>query len=172
MQWTSVSHNLFNRCCHFAYGDAAMWLKCVRHSKNAIFTQNFHTNNQLYSCNYHFCDNYSGYGIWVIVTKMVVTRIQLIIGLPDGGKNHSGIVRIWDRVGPFCDQVGQIYSKRGGGVGGTPTFVCQILSSSVMHLKDWTLLKMIQIEKMEKNGVYVSTIMWQSESWMWHVLNQ
>ena len=36
-----MSHNLFNRCCHFAYGDAAMRLKCVRHSKNAIFTQNF-----------------------------------------------------------------------------------------------------------------------------------
>ena len=37
----SVRHNLFNRCCHFAYGDAAMWPKCVRHAQNAIFTQNF-----------------------------------------------------------------------------------------------------------------------------------
>ena len=36
-----VKHNLLNRCCHFAYGDAAMWLKCIRHPKNAIFTQNF-----------------------------------------------------------------------------------------------------------------------------------
>ena len=26
---------------HFAYGDAAIWLKCVRHPKNAIFVQNF-----------------------------------------------------------------------------------------------------------------------------------
>ena len=26
---------------HFAYGDAAMWLKCVWHPKNAIFMQNF-----------------------------------------------------------------------------------------------------------------------------------
>ena len=25
---------------HFVYGDAAMWLKCIRHPKNAIFTQN------------------------------------------------------------------------------------------------------------------------------------
>ena len=31
----------FNWCCHFAYGDAAMWLRCVRHPKNAIFMQNF-----------------------------------------------------------------------------------------------------------------------------------
>ena len=37
----SVRHNLFNRCCHFAYGEAAMWLKCTRHLKNAIFTQTF-----------------------------------------------------------------------------------------------------------------------------------
>ena len=37
---TSEAYNLFNVCCHFAYGDAAMWLKCVRHPKNAIFTQN------------------------------------------------------------------------------------------------------------------------------------
>ena len=36
-----MSNNLFNRCCHFAYSDTAMWLKCVWHSKNAIFTQNF-----------------------------------------------------------------------------------------------------------------------------------
>ena len=36
-----MRHNLFNRCCHFAYGDAAMWLKCVRHPENAVFTQNF-----------------------------------------------------------------------------------------------------------------------------------
>ena len=36
-----MRHNLFNWCCHFAYCDAAMWLKCVRHPKNAIFTQNF-----------------------------------------------------------------------------------------------------------------------------------
>ena len=36
-----MRHNLFNWCCHCAYGDAAMWLKCVRHLKNAIFTQNF-----------------------------------------------------------------------------------------------------------------------------------
>ena len=28
-------------CCHFAYGDAAMWLKCIQHLKNAIFMQNF-----------------------------------------------------------------------------------------------------------------------------------
>ena len=41
MRRTPVRHNLFNRCCHFAYGDAAMRLKCVWHSKNAIFTQNF-----------------------------------------------------------------------------------------------------------------------------------
>ena len=40
-QHPPVGHNLFNRCCHFAYGDAAMWLKCVRHPQNAIFTQNF-----------------------------------------------------------------------------------------------------------------------------------
>ena len=38
---TSETSGLFNRCCHFAYGDAAMWLKCVRHPKNAIFTQNY-----------------------------------------------------------------------------------------------------------------------------------
>ena len=37
----SVRHDLFNRCCHFAYGEAAMWLKCTRHPKNAIFTQTF-----------------------------------------------------------------------------------------------------------------------------------
>ena len=36
-----MSHNLFNRCCHFAFGDAVMWLKCVRHSKYVIFTQTF-----------------------------------------------------------------------------------------------------------------------------------
>ena len=36
-----MRHILFNRCCHFAYGDAVMWLKCVRHPKNATFTQNF-----------------------------------------------------------------------------------------------------------------------------------
>ena len=36
-----MSHIPFNRCCHFAYGDAAMRLKCVRHSKNAKFTQSF-----------------------------------------------------------------------------------------------------------------------------------
>ena len=36
-----MSHNLLNQCCHFAYGDAATLLKCVRHLKNAIFTQNF-----------------------------------------------------------------------------------------------------------------------------------
>ena len=36
----NIKH-LFNRCCHFAYGDAAMWPKCVRHAQNAIFTQNF-----------------------------------------------------------------------------------------------------------------------------------
>ena len=36
-----MRHNLFNWCCHFAYGDAGMWLKCVWHPKNAIFTQNF-----------------------------------------------------------------------------------------------------------------------------------
>ena len=41
MQRTPVSHNLFNRCCHFAYGDAAMWLNCIWHLKKAIFTQNF-----------------------------------------------------------------------------------------------------------------------------------
>ena len=35
-----MGHNLFNRCCHFAYGDAAMWLKCGRHPNNEIFTQN------------------------------------------------------------------------------------------------------------------------------------
>ena len=27
---TSVSHNMFNRCCHFVYGDTLMWLKCTR----------------------------------------------------------------------------------------------------------------------------------------------
>ena len=31
----------FNWCCHFAYGDAVMWLRCVWHPKNAIFMQNF-----------------------------------------------------------------------------------------------------------------------------------
>ena len=31
---------MFNRCFHFEYGDTAMWLKCVRHPKNAKFTQN------------------------------------------------------------------------------------------------------------------------------------
>ena len=36
-----MSHNLFNRCCHFAYGDAVMWLNCVWHWKNAIFMQHF-----------------------------------------------------------------------------------------------------------------------------------
>ena len=36
-----MSHNLFNQCCHFVYSDAVMWLKCVWHSKKAIFTQNF-----------------------------------------------------------------------------------------------------------------------------------
>ena len=36
-----MRHNLFNRCCHFAYSDAVMWLKCVQHTKNAIFTQKF-----------------------------------------------------------------------------------------------------------------------------------
>ena len=36
-----MSHNLFNWCCHFVYGDAVMWLKCVWHPWNAIFTQNF-----------------------------------------------------------------------------------------------------------------------------------
>ena len=40
---SELSHNLFNQCCHFVYGDAAMWLKikCVQHSKKAIFMQNF-----------------------------------------------------------------------------------------------------------------------------------
>ena len=28
-----ASPNFFNRCCQFAYIDAAMWLKCVLHSK-------------------------------------------------------------------------------------------------------------------------------------------
>ena len=28
-------------CSHFAYSNAAMWLKCVQHPKNAIFTHNF-----------------------------------------------------------------------------------------------------------------------------------
>ena len=37
----SVRHDLFNRCCHFAYGDAAIWLNCIWHSKNARFTYNF-----------------------------------------------------------------------------------------------------------------------------------
>jgi len=41
MQHPPVKHNLFNRCCHFAYGDTAMWLQYVRHPKNAMFTQNF-----------------------------------------------------------------------------------------------------------------------------------
>ena len=36
-----VRHILFNWCCHFAYSDTVMWLKCVQHLKNAIFTQNF-----------------------------------------------------------------------------------------------------------------------------------
>ena len=36
-----MSHKLFNWCCHFAYGDAVMWLKCVQHSKYVIFTQTF-----------------------------------------------------------------------------------------------------------------------------------
>ena len=40
-QHPPVRHKVFNWCCHFAYGDAAMWLKCVRHPKNAIFMQNF-----------------------------------------------------------------------------------------------------------------------------------
>ena len=38
---TPASHNLFNLCCHFVYGDATMWLKCIWHSKNARFTQYF-----------------------------------------------------------------------------------------------------------------------------------
>ena len=38
-QWGIICQ--FNRCCHFVYGDAAMWLKCVRHPKYAIFMQNF-----------------------------------------------------------------------------------------------------------------------------------
>ena len=33
MWQTPVSHNLFNQYRHFAYGDAAMWLKCVQHLK-------------------------------------------------------------------------------------------------------------------------------------------
>ena len=36
-----MSHNLFNWCCHFAYSDAAMWLKCIGHLKNEIFMQKF-----------------------------------------------------------------------------------------------------------------------------------
>ena len=36
-----MSHNLFNRCCNFAYSDTAMWLKCIWHLKNPIFTQKF-----------------------------------------------------------------------------------------------------------------------------------
>ena len=41
MRQPPMSHNLLNRCCHFAYCDATMWLKCVRHLKNAIFMQTF-----------------------------------------------------------------------------------------------------------------------------------
>ena len=37
---SEVGITCFNWCCHFAYGDAAMWLRCVRHPKNAIFMQN------------------------------------------------------------------------------------------------------------------------------------
>lgn len=43
MQRTSVNNNLLNWCCYFAYGDTAMRVKCIRHSKNAIFTHNFPT---------------------------------------------------------------------------------------------------------------------------------
>ena len=36
----TVSHNLFNRCSVILRTDTGIWLKCVHHLKNAIFTQN------------------------------------------------------------------------------------------------------------------------------------
>ena len=41
MWYPPMRHNLFNPCCHFVYGDTAMWLKCTQHPKNAIFMQHF-----------------------------------------------------------------------------------------------------------------------------------
>ena len=37
-----MSHNLFNRCCHFVYSDVAKMRMALK--KRAIFTQNFAMN--------------------------------------------------------------------------------------------------------------------------------
>ena len=67
MWQTPVSHNLFNRYRHFAYSNAAMWLKCVQHLKMIIFTQTFCNECNLVCKKINPAFSPSGYmegGIW------------------------------------------------------------------------------------------------------------
>ena len=65
-----MDHNLFNQCRHFAYGDAAMRLKCVRHSKNAIFTHNFAMSSTPVAVNRNAATQLYAYSHWLIVKRL------------------------------------------------------------------------------------------------------